>query len=182
VLQLYRYNWPVVVGRGMETLAIPVRSVLVIARGGWSAAVVKPPFGPVLASVLEFFARTEIRETIPRPAWNQRPVDRRPLPAPPGLLSEGLAPGEDEPAPPDFATAASAYRAGNAAEAQRTFDALAARGDGWLLPPEARMDRALCLAKAGQNEAARKILLRIGDSRFQDAVDRALEDVGSRKR
>jgi hypothetical protein len=171
-----------VVGRGFETLAIPVRSVLVIARNAWAGAVVKAPFGQVLQSVLEYFGRTEIRETIPRPAWNQRPVDRRPLPSPPALLPEGLAPGEDDPAPPEFAAAAAAYRTGNAVEAQKAFDALGARGDGWLLPPEARMDRALCLAKAGQAEAARKILLRIGDSRFQDAVDRALEDVGSRKR
>jgi len=154
----------------------------VVARNGWAGAVVKAPFGPALASALEIFGRTEVRETVPRPAWNQRPIDRRPLSAPPGLLPEGLAPGEDEAAPPELTAALEAYRSGNAAGAQRLFDALAARGDGWLLPPEARMDRALCLAKAGQNDAARKLLLRIGDSRFQDAVDRALEDIGSRKR
>jgi hypothetical protein len=75
-----------------------------------------------------------------------------------------------------------AYRDGRAAEAQRLLDGLAARGDGWLLPPEARLDRALCLAKAGQRDAARLLLLHVGDSRFQDDVDRALESVGSKPR
>jgi hypothetical protein len=34
----------------------------------------------------------------------------------------------------------------------------------------------------GRNEEARRLLLRTGDSRFQDAVDRALERVGSKGR
>jgi len=56
-----------------------------------------------------------------------------------------------------------------------------ANPDGWLLPPEARLDRALCLALAGQRDAARRILLRTGDTRFEDAIDRLLEKVaGSR--
>ncbi len=183
VLQLYRYDWPVIVGRGVgASLKVPARSALVVARRGWAGAVVKAPFGPALASVLEFFSRDDVRETVPRAGWNQRGVDRRPLPAPPGMLPEGLAPGEDELAPAEFTAAVSAYREGRAPEAQRLFDALAARGDGWLLPPEARLDRALCLAKAGQGETARRLLLRIGDSRFQDVVDRTLESVGSRRR
>jgi hypothetical protein len=37
----------------------------------------------------------------------------------------------------------------------------------------------LCLAAAGRREEARRLLLRIGDSRFQDAVDAALERIGS---
>jgi hypothetical protein len=41
------------------------------------------------------------------------------------------------------------------------------------------MDRALALAGLGRREEARRMLLRIGDSRFQEAVDRALEKVGS---
>ncbi len=36
--------------------------------------------------------------------------------------------------------------AGRKTEALKLFDALEAKGDGWLLPPEARLDRALCLA------------------------------------
>ena len=142
----------------------------------------KAPLGPSLASVLQTFAQDDVRETIPRAGWNQRPVDRRPSVPPPGMLPEGLAPGEDDPAPTEFTAAVAAYREGRAAEAQRLFDALAARGDGWLLPPEARLDRALCLAKAGQGETARRLLLRIGDSRFQDQVDRTLEAVGTRRR
>jgi hypothetical protein len=104
-------------------------------------------------------------------------VDRRPLPPPPGLLDEGLAPGEDEPFPPDFAAAVEAYRTGRYREAMKGFDALEARGDGWLLPPEARFDRALCLAGLGQHRAARRILLRTGDSRFEAAIDETLERV-----
>ena len=98
------------------------------------------------------------------------------------MLPEGFAPGEDDPPPAEFTSAVAAYREGRAVEAQKLVDALAARGDGWLLPPEARLDRALCLAKAGQAEAARRLLLRVGDSRFQEEVDRALENVGSRLR
>jgi hypothetical protein len=93
------------------------------------------------------------------------------------LLADGIAPGEDEPFPAEFTAAVAALRAGRAAEAQRLIDALEARGDGWLLPPEARLDRALCLARAGQRDAARRILLRTGDSRFEDAIDRLLETV-----
>ncbi|HEY7514929.1 MAG TPA: hypothetical protein VIC87_10650 [Vicinamibacteria bacterium] len=183
VLQLYRYDWPVLVGKGIAAaLKIPARSALVVARRGWAGALLKAPFGASLASVLQFFAKDDVRETVPRAGWNQRPVDRRPSVPQPGMLPEGFAPGEDDPAPADFTSALAAYREGRAAEAQKLVDALAARGDGWLLPPEARLDRALCLAKAGQGEAARRILLRIGDSRFQDDVDRALESVGSRRR
>ncbi len=183
VLQLYRYDWPVLVGKGIAAwLKTPVRSALVVARRGWAGAVLKAPFGPPVASVLQFFARDDVRETVPRAGWNQRPVDRRPSAPQPGMLPEGFAPGEDDPAPAEFANALAAYREGRAAEAQRLVDGLAARGDGWLLPPEARLDRAVCLAKAGQGEAARRLLLRIGDSRFQDDVDRTLESVGSRRK
>jgi hypothetical protein len=183
VLQLYRYDWPIIVGKGVAaSLKVPVRSALVVARRGWAGAVVKSPFGPSLSSVIDIFGRDDVRETVPRAGWNHRPVDRRPSPPLPALLPEGIAPGEDDPAPAEFTAAVAAYREGRAAEGQRLFDALAARGDGWLLPPEARLDRALCLAKAGQGETARRMLLRIGDSRFQDAVDRTLESVGSRRR
>jgi hypothetical protein len=78
--------------------------------------------------------------------------------------------------------AVAAYRAGKHAEALRLFDAVEATGDGELLPPEARLNRGLCLAAIGQRETARLLLLHTGDSRFQDAVDRTLEKVGSAKR
>ena len=65
------------------------------------------------------------------------------------------------------------------AEALRLFEGLEAKGDGWLLPPEARLDRALCLATLGRREEARQLLLRTGDSRFQEALDRTLERVAS---
>ena len=178
VLSIYRYPWPLLLGPDLTAeLELEPRSVLVVARGGWSAALVKAPFGRTLAPTLEAYARVDIQETVPRPRWNRRPVDRRPLPPPPGLLDEGLAPGEDEPFPPDFAAAVEAYRTGRYREAMKGFAALEARGDGWLLPPEARLDRALCLAALGQHRAARRILLRTGDSRFEAAIDETLERV-----
>jgi hypothetical protein len=153
------------------------RSVLIVARGGWTLAVLKAPFGQELGTALTALQRVDVPETVPRSSWNYRPVDRSPLPAPPGLLPEGLAPGEDEPPPPEFTAAVEAYRKGRAASAQAAFEALEAKGDGWLLPPEARIDRALCLARAGQRDAARRMLLRTGDSRFEDETDRLLETV-----
>ena len=178
VLGLYKRPWPLLLGRDLAArLRLKPRSLLIVARGGWTQAVLAGPFGPPVGSTLTALQRVDVQETVPRPSWNRRPVDRSPLPPPPGLLPEGLAPGEDEPVPPEFAAAAEAYRAGRAAEARKAFDALEAKGDGWLLPPEARLNRALCLARAGERDAARRILLRTGDSRFEDAIDRLLEAV-----
>ena len=98
---------------------------------------------------------------------------------PPGLLPEGLAPGEDVPEPEAFAAAVTAYREGRYRDALRGFEEVEARGDGWLLPPEGRLNRALCLAGLGQRDQARRLLLKTGDSRFQEAVDRALEKVAA---
>jgi hypothetical protein len=139
---------------------------------------VKPPYAPALSSVVAALSRKDVTETVPRRAWNLRPPDRTPI-TPPALLPEGLAPGEDEPAPAEFMQAVEAYRARRFAEALRAFETLGARDDGWLLAPEARMDRALAMAGLGRREEARVMLLRIGDSRFQEAVDQALEKVGS---
>jgi tetratricopeptide (TPR) repeat protein len=180
ILGLYRYDWPLLIGNDAWTgLGLAPGSALIVGRGGWAGATVKPPFLPALATVLSVFGNADIRETLPRPGWNGRPVDRRPAAPPPPLLPEGLAPGEDEPAPAEFDAAVAAYRAGRPAEALRLFEALERKGDGWLLPPEGRLDRALCLAALGRREEARRSLLRTGDSRFQDDVDRALERVGS---
>ena len=178
VLALYKRPWPVLLGKDLAArLQLKPRSLLIVARGGWTLAVLKAPFGPELGTALAALQRVDVPETVPRPSWNRRPVDRSPLPPPPGLLPEGLAPGEDEPLPPEFTSAVEAYRKGRAAEAQAAFGALEAKGDGWLLPPEARIDRALCLARAGQRDAARRMLLRTGDSRFEDETDRLLESV-----
>ena len=178
VLGLYKRPWPLLLGRDLAArLALKPRSLLLVARGGWTQAVLTAPFGPEVGSALAALQRVDVPETVPRPSWNRRPVDRSPIPPPPALLPDGLAPGEDEPFPPEFAAAAEAYRAGRAAEARKAFDALEAKGDGWLLPPEARLNRALCLARAGERDAARRILLRTGDSRFEDAIDRLLEAV-----
>jgi hypothetical protein len=180
VLALYRRPWPLLLGRDLAArLRLRPRSVLLVARGGWTQAVLQAPFGPELGTALAALQRVDVAETVPREAWNRRPVDRSPIPPLPGLLPEGLAPGEDAPPPPQFDAAVAAYRAGRAAEAQRAFDALEALGDGWLLPPEARLNRALCLARAGQRDAARRVLLRTGDSRFEEEIDRLLESVAA---
>jgi len=178
VLALYKRPWPLLLGRDLAArLQLKPRTVLLVARGGWMLAVLKAPFGAEVGSALAALQRVDVAETVPRPSWNRRPVDRSPLAPPPGLLPDGLAPGEDEPPPPEFARAVEACRAGRASEALAAVDALEAKGDGWLLPPEARLDRALCLARAGQPDAARRILLRTGDSRFEADIDRLLETV-----
>jgi len=180
VLSLYRFAWPLLLGKGLPALLkLEPRSALIIARDGWAGAVLKAPFGASLAAALRVFAQNDIPETRPRAEWNRRPVERRPPTPPPGLLPEGLAPGEEEPAPAEFTGAVEAFRKGRKAEALRLFEVLEARSDGWLLPPEARLDRAQCLAGLGRREEARRMLLRTGDSRFQDAVDRTLEAVGT---
>jgi hypothetical protein len=178
VLALYKRPWPVLLGRDVQArLELKPRSLLIVTRGGWTQAVLQAPFGPELATALAALQRVDVPESVPRPSWNRRPVDRGPLAPPPGLLPEGLVPGEDAPFPPEFAAAVEAYRAGRATEALAAVDALEAKGDGWLLPPEARIDRALCLARTGQRDVARKMLLRTGDSRFEDETDRLLEAV-----
>ena len=183
VLSLYRFSWPVLVGRGAaQALAVKPGAALVVARSGWVGAAVRPPFADSLTAAVKLLSRTDLTEVVPRPKWNSRPVDRTPEPPPPALTAEGVAPGEDLPVPGAFVAGADALKAGQGLEALRFFESLDNKGDGWLLPPEARYDRALCLAAIGQRDAARKLLLRIGDSRFQDAVDRALERVGSHKR
>jgi hypothetical protein len=180
ILDLYRYRWPLLLGRGQfQALGAPAGTVYVVARGGWVGAIAKPPLQTSLPPVLAALGHADVRENVPRAAWNARPVDRTPVAPPPGMLPEGLAPGEDLPMPGAFTAAADAYRAKKYLEALRFVQALAAKDEGWLLSPEERYDRALFLSGLGQREQARKLLLGIGDSRFQDEVDRALERVGS---
>ncbi len=180
VIRIYRRPWPLLLGAEVpKRLALAPRTVLLIARGGWTVATVRAPFGATLGSAIELLQRTDVVESVPRAAWNHRPVDRTPLPAPPALLPEDIAPGEEEPFPAQFVAAVAAFRAGRKADALSAFETLAAKGDGWLLPPEARLDRALCLAGMGRRDAARRLLLRTGDSRFEDAIDRLLEAVAA---
>jgi hypothetical protein len=183
VASLYRVAWPVLVGPGLAAaLDVPPGSVRVAARQGYMGAAVGSPFAAKLPPVLAVLSRTDVRETVPRAGFmpGRAPVPARP--APPSLLPEGLAFGEDEPAPAPFVAALDAFRGGRALEALRFLDAVAAKDDGWLLPPEARLDRALCLAALGRAEEARRLLLRIGDGRSQEAVDRALESKASGRR
>jgi tetratricopeptide (TPR) repeat protein len=176
---LYRYDWPVVVGGRLDqTLSLPTPSILVIARRGFLGAVLKPPFA-ALPAVLEALSAVDLQEPLPRAQWNRRPVERAPLPPQPGLLAEGLAPAEDEPAPEAFQKAVAAYRAGDFRNALRVFEEVARSDDGSLLPPEARLNRSLCLLGLGRREDARLMLLKTGDSRFQEDVDRTLERAGT---
>lgn len=180
VLALYRKPWPLLLGPDLaRQLAAEPRSLLLVARDGWTVAVLAPPFGAELGRAQALLRIEDLREPRPRPGWSRRSVDRTP-PAPgPGLLSDGLAPGEEEPFPPGFLAAAEAYRSGRASEALAAFTALEEKGDGWLLPPEARLNRALCLARMKRPDAARRLLLRTGDSRFEAAIDGLLERVAA---
>ncbi len=179
----YRRNWPYVVGAGSAaSLGLPAPSLVLIARGGFSIAIVSPPTADRLAPALEVLAKHEVAEILPRASWNRVTVTRTAAASRPTLLPDGLAPGEDTPAPEAFAAAVAAFDAGKPAEALKLFDALGAAEDGWLLGPELRLDRALCLAALGRREEARLMLLKTGDSRFQEAVDASLERVGSARR
>jgi hypothetical protein len=179
ILTLYRYPWPLLLGRGQfQALGAPSGTVFAVARGGWIGVTAKAPLADSVPAVLAALSRQDLQESRPRAAWKARPPDRTPVPPPPGLLPDGLAPGEDLPMPGPFTAAADAYRAGKYLEALRFVQALAKADDGWLLSPEERYDRALLLAGLGRRDEARKLLLAIGDSRFQDEVDRALERVG----
>jgi tetratricopeptide (TPR) repeat protein len=175
----YRRPWPYVVGVDAGSLGLEAPLVLLVARGGFSNVIVSPPSAERLAPALEVLARHEVAEILPRATWNRVPVVRPGATPRPGLLPSGLAPGEDEPSPPAFSRAVEAFVAGRPAEALKLFDALTGADDGWLLGPEGRLDRALCLAALGRREEARLLLLRTGDSRFQEAIDKALERVGT---
>ncbi len=181
VLQLYKYDWPVVLGRGVtEATRMVPATALVVGRQGWVGLSVKRPFAPALVTALTILGRRDVQEALPRASWNRRPVERRELVPIPGPLEDGLFPGEDDPAPARFTEAVAAFRARRFAEALRLFELLEAQGDGWLLPAEARVNRALALARLGRRDEARRLLLRTGDSREQGSVDAALELVGSR--
>jgi tetratricopeptide (TPR) repeat protein len=179
----YRRAWPFVVGAGTAvSLGLPMPSVVLIARSGFSITVVPAPTAERLAPLLTALAKRDVAEIAPRASWNRVPA-LRPAPVPrPGLLASGFAPGEDEPVPAAFPPAAEAFAAKDYASALAAVERLAAADDGWLLGPEARLDRALCLAGLGRREEARQLLLKTGDSRFQEAVDEVLERVGTPRR
>jgi tetratricopeptide (TPR) repeat protein len=180
VVDLYRLRWPLALGTGVASaLGGEEGHVVVVGRGGWIAVTLAPPFEPRLADVVRILSRRDVAETPPRPSWSRRPVDRTPAAPPGGLLPEGFAAGEEGAPPPAFERALAAYRGGRFAEALRLFEALGAAEDGWLLPPEARLNRAIVLAALGRREEARGIVLRIGDARLEDAADRALDRIGA---
>ena len=110
-------------------LELKPRSLLLVARGGWTLGGAQARrSGPRSARRSPRCSAWTCRRPCRAPSWNRRPVDRSPLPPPPALLPEGLAPGEDEPFPPEFTAAVEAYRAGRAAEARKAVRR--ARGEG----------------------------------------------------
>jgi tetratricopeptide (TPR) repeat protein len=181
VLGLYKYDWPVLVGAGAGPVpGTPPASLLVIAREGWLAVRLPASRVAALPDLLALLAREDVPESRPRSSWNGRPVARETAPAAaPAFLPEGLAPGEDLPPPPAFTDAVAAFRDGRFADALRLLDG--ATADGWLLLPEARFDRAVCLARMGRKEEARRLLLKIGDSRFHEDIDRVMEGLNVRR-
>jgi hypothetical protein len=181
-LRLYHYDWPVMVGAGTpESLGLKPPAALLVARDGLAGVTVPAPFGSSLGAVLSILSSEDVKESRPRPQSRQRIPEPGVAPRP-GLLAEGIAPGEDAPEPKQFTEAVAAFRGGHPGEAARLFGLLEARGDGWLLPPEGRLNRAVCLAAQGRREEARGLLLAIGDSRFQSDVDRILEGIGSSRK
>jgi hypothetical protein len=179
-LRLYRYDWPVALGFDAEAaLRVTAPCVLLVARQGWSGGVARPPLALTLPPLLGVFARSDVQETLPRAGWGRVPP-RRPAPVSRPSFTRGeLAPGEDAPLPEEFAQAQRAYAAGRFDEALRALVLLGPKGDGWLLAPELRLDQALCLAGLSRREEARAVLRGIGDSRFQEEVDRTLEQLGA---
>lgn len=175
VLSLYSRPWPVVTGvRLAQGLGVQPPVLVVAGRGGLLTALVSGRLGESLPAVLAVLGREDLAEARPRPAWSRRPFDRTPR-ALPGWLPEGLAPPEVDPPPPAFAAAREAFAAGRFTEALAAFERLDNPAEAVLLPPEARLNRALCLIALGRRDEARRVLLRIGDSRFQEEVDRVLE-------
>jgi len=173
-----RDDWLTTVGAGIRAaLGAQAPSVVVVARRGWSAGVARPPLARTLPSLLAVFAHRDVSERLPRAAWRGVSPSRSTRPRP-AFAAGGLAPGEDAPFPAEFERATEALAHGETEVALRWIDVLAARRDGWLLPPEARLDRALILLGAGRRNEARSILRGIGDSRFQERVDALLEQAG----
>ena len=182
VASLYRYAWPFLVGvRPSIVAGTTPPSLVVVGREGWSIARLPADRMAALGEVLALLARRDLEEARPRKSWNGRPADRSFVSAaPPPFLEEGLAPSEDVPPVGPYVAALDAFRAGRFLEALRFFEAAA--GESALLPPEARLNRAVCLARLGRKDEARRLLLKIGDSRFQEAIDRIMEGLNLRQR
>ena len=149
--------WPSTAGPGRccsgrdlaARLRLEPRSVLLVARGGWTQAVLQAPFGPELGSAIAAppasgrpgdraarragtAGRSTARRSRRRPACSRRASLR----------------GRTSPFRPSSRPAVEAFRAGRAAEAPRRSTRSRPGATGGCCPPEARLNRALCLARA----------------------------------
>ncbi len=169
VVSLYRYAWPYAVGTALPAaLRLTPPAALLVARGGFSGAMLRPPFNATLPVAVEVMTKAEVRESVPRADWNKRPVER-PSPAPRAtLLDSGFAPGEDEPAPPEFVSAVGAFRAARPARPCGSSTRSRPRATAGCSRPR----RASTAPSAWPPwDGARRraaCLLHTGDSRFQD--------------
>ncbi len=67
VLALYKRTWPLLMGRDLAArLRLKPRSLLIVARGGWTHAVLQAPFGAELGAALAALQRVDVTETVPR--------------------------------------------------------------------------------------------------------------------
>ena len=179
-IRLYRYEWPVLLGRGVvDALPAQAPAIMLVGRAGWSAVLVGDPLDRSLPTLLEMLSREDIRERLPRAGWKGvMPVRPPPRVSRPSWDGRGLAPGDDNTPPEEFARARQSFESGRHQNALSLLDVMSKDEEAWLLPPEERLNRALCLAGLGRRREARGILLAIGDSRFQDEIDQLLESVG----
>ena len=157
------------------------RSLLIVARGGWTLAVLKAPFGPELGTRPRGApARGRARRRCRAPPgtaarWTARRSRRRPASCP-----RGWPRARTSPFPPEFTAAVEAYRAGPRRRGAERASTRSRRGAtaGCCRPRRASTGRSASRG-AGKRDAARRILLRTGDSRFEDAIDRLLETVAA---
>ncbi len=131
-------SWPVMIGPGLgSTLGVTPRSVLIVGRGGWGAALL--PGAPEAGArqgggtVGKDGCRSK---SLPRPGWNRRPVERSSAHVRyRGCGPRGWRPATTSLRQPEFEAAVTAYREKRPAEAMRLFDESPDAGTDGSFPP-----------------------------------------------
>ena len=186
VLRLYDYPWPLLLGRGLAARSGPGAPLGAAGRPGeagrWRCSA--PPFGAALAAALAV-ARARRRAGDGAPGRLEPPPGRpQPAAAAPGPARGRPGPGRGRAlSRPSSTAAVEAYRAGRSAEAHEGLRrARGARATAGCCRRR-RASTARCVWRAsGSTREARRILLRTGDSRFEDAIDDTLERVAPASR